>query len=309
MEDLVQRALQARRESKYIEFKSAFDPSSAHDWCELIKDIVAIANTGGGAIVFGVDNFGNPCSFDARPVLQIDVATITDKVARYTAVQLSEFEIVQKEKGGVTVAVLLIAPVDIPLVFSSPGTYTLPSNKQQTAFSRGTVYFRHGAKSEPANREDLRATVERNLEIFRRSWIKGVRKVVQAPRGHVVQVLPPEVVSSSSPEATPIRIVDDPAAPAYFRLTPDISHPFRQKDVIAKVNQEMTGEVKINQFDLRTVRALHDIDNNETFSYRPRFSSPQYSQDFIDWLVSQYRANHNFFAQARNRFATASGSR
>lgn len=309
MEDLIQRALQAKRESKHIEFKSAFDPSSAQDWCELIKDIVAIVNTGGGVIIFGVDNFGNPCGFDVQPVLQIDMATITDKVAKYTTVQLSEFEILQKEKVGTAVALLLISPIDIPLVFSSPGTYTLPTGKQQTAFSRGAVYFRHGAKSEPANRDDLRVMIEKNLEGFRRSWIKGVRKVVQAPRGHVVQVLPPEVVSSHSPLATPIRLVDDPSAPAYFKLTPDISHPYRQKDVITQVNQALTGEAKINQFDLRAARALHGTDKNETFSYRPRFSSQQYSQAFIDWLILQYRANSNFFLQARSGFAAKSGGK
>ena len=32
-------------------------------------------------------------------------------------------------------------------------------------------YFRHGAKSEPANRDDLRVMIEKNLEGFRRSWI------------------------------------------------------------------------------------------------------------------------------------------
>lgn len=43
MDDLIKRALIASRESKFIEFKEAFDVSSPRDWCELIKDIVALA--------------------------------------------------------------------------------------------------------------------------------------------------------------------------------------------------------------------------------------------------------------------------
>ena len=60
MDDLIRRALIACRESKFIEFKEAFDVSSARDWCELTKDIVALANTGGGVILIGLDNRGNP---------------------------------------------------------------------------------------------------------------------------------------------------------------------------------------------------------------------------------------------------------
>ena len=47
---LIEKAKAAKRESKYIEFKVSFDIDSTQDWCEIIKDIVAIANSGGGII-------------------------------------------------------------------------------------------------------------------------------------------------------------------------------------------------------------------------------------------------------------------
>jgi hypothetical protein len=131
MENIIQRALNAKRESKHIEFKSAFDLSSAHHWCELIKDIVAIANTGSGAMLFGVDNFGNPCGLDIQPILQLDMATITDKVSRYTTVQFSEFEVVQAEKSGTTVALLLMSQLIFPLslVVQAPTHCQLANSK------------------------------------------------------------------------------------------------------------------------------------------------------------------------------------
>ncbi len=43
--------LQATGESQRLDFKRQVDPASPADWCELIKDIVAIANSGGGTIV------------------------------------------------------------------------------------------------------------------------------------------------------------------------------------------------------------------------------------------------------------------
>jgi len=51
-------AVSAKRESKAVDFKRSFDPASVAEWCELIKDIVAMANSGGGTILIGVNNDG-----------------------------------------------------------------------------------------------------------------------------------------------------------------------------------------------------------------------------------------------------------
>jgi len=50
---LLDRAQAAKRESKYVEFKSQLDLGAPGVWCELIKDIVAFANSGGGVILVG----------------------------------------------------------------------------------------------------------------------------------------------------------------------------------------------------------------------------------------------------------------
>jgi hypothetical protein len=42
MIDLIHKALHAKRESKQVEFKQSFNPTSPGEWCELIKDLVAI---------------------------------------------------------------------------------------------------------------------------------------------------------------------------------------------------------------------------------------------------------------------------
>ena len=50
MEKLIEKSITATHESKYIEFKSEFDINSKQDWCEVIKDIIAISNSGGGVL-------------------------------------------------------------------------------------------------------------------------------------------------------------------------------------------------------------------------------------------------------------------
>ncbi len=104
MSALVDKALTAKRESKRVDFKSAFDPESAGDWCELVKDIVAMANSGGGAIVIGLDNGGAPSKNDVKAVLGLDHAKFVDKIRKYTGFEFGELEVHEAKKQDDTVA-------------------------------------------------------------------------------------------------------------------------------------------------------------------------------------------------------------
>lgn len=222
MSDLIHKALEAKRESKYIEFKQGFDPSLPCEWCELIKDIVAIANSGGGIIVFGLNNTGIPSTEPVEAIARIDPADIANKISKYTGPADMDFDIRTLQKNGHPLVAFVMQGVSIPLVFQKPGTYDIGSGKQRTAFSVGTVYFRHGAKSEPGTSEDIRKIIERQLEHIRKSWLKGVRKVVQSPPGSTVVTVaerdgrrPPVALATTvravnDPNATPVRLTRDP---------------------------------------------------------------------------------------------------
>ncbi|MCL5019983.1 MAG: ATP-binding protein [Patescibacteria group bacterium] len=215
MIDLIQKALEAKRESKPIEFKEYFDPTSNSDWCEIIKDIVAIANSGGGVILIGVDNAGKPCDTLPDAISHIDPADISNKIYKYTGSTDLTFEISEVKKEERNILAFAIQPATIPIVFIKPGTYDVGSGKQHSAFSVGTIYFRHGAKSEPGTTEDIRKVIEWRLETIRKTWIKGLRKVVQAPQGsQILTVLPSGRIDGS------IRAVKDPKATPVF-LTRD----------------------------------------------------------------------------------------
>ncbi|MBN3032557.1 MAG: ATP-binding protein [Candidatus Saganbacteria bacterium] len=212
------RILSAKKESKYLDFKEKFDPAQPREWCEIIKDIVAIANSSGGAIVIGVKNDGNPSKADVSQFLRLDPAEVIDKIAKYTGEQFDKFKINEAEKNGDLLAILLIEGSEYPMTFIKPGTYDIGDGKQDRAFSQGTTYFRHGAKSEPANSKDLREFVDYKIEVIRKSWLGGIRKVVKAPPTYKTVVLPPEIKESTAGTAMPIRVVDDPDAPAYKKV-------------------------------------------------------------------------------------------
>ena len=154
MNDLIEKSLRTKRETRSIEFKQSFDPQSAGEWCELIKDLAAIANSGGGIIIFGLDNSGVPTGQPVDAITAIDPAEIANKVSRYTGLVDFEFEFRTLEKASHKLAAFVIPAVSVPLVFQKPGTYDIGGGKQRTAFGLGTVYFRHGAKSGPGTSED-----------------------------------------------------------------------------------------------------------------------------------------------------------
>jgi predicted HTH transcriptional regulator len=99
MKRKLEKALQVKRESKHVDFKEAFDPDSRGDWCEILKDVVAIANSGGGVIVIGLKNNGTPAESDVSEILKVDQAVFVDKIYSYTDTEFSDIAILELEKG------------------------------------------------------------------------------------------------------------------------------------------------------------------------------------------------------------------
>lgn len=288
----------SENESAELDFKASLDPTVSGSWCELIKDIVAIANSGGGIIVFGVNDDGTPSSTDLTALRAIDPATIVDKIKKYTGQQYAGCYLSDTTRQGHSVTVMCVSPVSLPMVFTAPGTYDVGGGKQRTAFAQGTVYFRHGAKSEPGTSEDLRTALEREMDRIRSSWLDGITKVVTAPVGATVSVLPGEVYLTGAIDATGVRLVNDESAPAFKAFRTDLLYPYRQKELVARVNA-LLGTPTISPHDVYSVRKAHAVDSQPNFYYKPQYSSPQYSQAFAEWMVDQYRADPGFFSNAR----------
>jgi hypothetical protein len=301
---LLARAENAKRESKHVEFKSDFDPTSSGMWCELLKDMVAFANSGGGAIVFGLKNDGFPSSMNKEAILAIDLADIANKIRRYTDHEFSDIEIVEIERGGIRLAAFLVSGSNVPMIFTKPGTYETEPAKQKTAFSQGTIYFRHGAKSEPGHREDLVRWLDREIERVRKNWIGGIRKVVEAPAGHVINVVSsPTDFTTDSPAKGLAVTAQISADPGSVRVVPQNAEgiwPYRQKELLKKVNKQI-HPARINGHDIICINGEFDVlGSHPEFAYKPhKLASPQYSDQFVAWLVNQYKTDPRFFTRMR----------
>jgi hypothetical protein len=196
-----------------------------------------------------------------------------------------------------------IGSVDIPMVFERPGTYDIGGGKQKTAFGQGTLFFRHGAKSEPAKYADLVDSVERVVKNRRRFWFKNIRRVTQAEPSDTIQVIRPPAIGTEPPLGG--RIVKDKDAIPVRPAEADSVWPYRQKDVVKRVNDQLAGAYKMSPYDIQVIKKQYDIrEKHPEFMYKPfEKGSPQFSEAFVDWLVEQFRKDPSFFRKGRQWFA------
>lgn len=271
--------LLATQETKQVDFKESFDVNSKGDWCELIKDFAAMANSGGGVVVIGLNNSGECSGFDVKEILQTDPADITNKVFSYTGQHFSGFRLLSIERNGNILAGICIQAVSIPLVFTKPGSYQ-EGDRQKTAFSGNSVYFRHGAKSEPCTSDDLRQFLEREIERVKTSWLDGIRKVVEAPEGSKVLVVPQD--STTFPLSS-VKVVDDPTAPAVRLKEEEIleNYPLSFKELMVELRTRYEDFMDDNRFKQIKV----ELRENSTFAFK-RLNNPKKPNGAVTYFYS-----------------------
>jgi hypothetical protein len=296
-EEGVAHALEISRPSRAVAFRRGFDATGSGESYELLKDLVAMANSGGGAIVVGVDRGGTPSRWDSGALLAAGGAAIGEQLEHHLGEPFDDFELHPATKDGEPVAVITVgARTDAPLVFARTGAYADGDGGERTAFAAGAVYFRHGGRSAPGTTQDLRRFMNREIERQRKAWLANIRQVARAPRGAQVLVVKPP--SSPDLDLTGVHVVEDPNAPAVARTDFDVTHPFRQTEAIKRFNDRVKRTV-MGPYDMQCVRRVHGIDRRPEFFHRPKFGSPQYSEAFIAWLVDEYHADPNVFEEAK----------
>jgi hypothetical protein len=271
------------RGSTHLQIVRNFVPDRSDAWLELCVHIVAMANSGGGTIVIvGHDTLGS----ELQRVLSAHLSQ-----------SFADFTVRAESREPTPVGVIEVAGHEgAPLVFDVDGTYTGDDGQTTTVFHRGTVYVRHGRRSDPARSKDIARLVDREVDRQRRALQRNVRKASSAPKG--AEVL---IVSAREPTLFPtVRVVDDPRAPALARTDFDITHPFRQKELVATLN-DRAGGVHITAFDIQCVRRVHHIDDHPEFFHQPKFGSPQYSEAYVEWLLSELAKDPQFFEDAKAR--------
>jgi hypothetical protein len=289
-ERLLVRAARAKRGSRAVAL--ARDIGSPRAQLELIKDIVALANAGGGVIVWAQE-----ATLDVEALARM-IETYTDQSPTLRRAELGH--------EAVTRVALVVEPSDVPIAFSKAGTYG-DNGEARTVFAPGAIYFRHGAKSEPARRADLVRWRDRAVHDAQRDWLAGIRKVVHAPAGHSVVVLPPSGVASAGGISVEAKISARGTAPSFVPRNAEDIWPHRQQGLLNAVNRRLPRSAWINGYDVMCVNRKYDVlKSRPDFAYKPHhLASPQYSDAYAAWLVERVQADPAFFREARVAYQMA----
>ncbi|MEI6096735.1 MAG: ATP-binding protein [Alphaproteobacteria bacterium] len=303
-EALIQLASASDSESELMDFKREFTPEKkAAFWVEIIKDIVSFANSLGGVLLFGVEDSGRKSSHDCSPLLTFDTADLQNKIESYTGSNI-KVAIRGIERGNEVFPAILVWPETTPIVFTKDGTYEDIQNKQKFAFHKGQIYVRHGTKCEPGTRNDIASFIERRVASIREEWLGNIRKVVEAPLGHTVVVSSLTQGGTTGIPLVSARLTNDPSALPVRLSDPKKDWPHRGKDVLNALNKQFPGK-NLNSHDLITVRHSHDISElsrpDMMLKSHPT-AGPQYANAFLDWIISELRADSEFFEKARMKW-------
>ncbi len=288
-------------ETDTVDFKREFNPSSNQGWLEIIKDIVAMGNTKGGKIIVGLDDDGNPSNFDGSTLSKLDVTNFVDKIFKYTGVRPSGLKLYSQDINGHEVFVIEIEEQDVPLVFTSAGEYEFADKSgkinKKTSWASGSLYFRHSAGSDPGSTSDLSRWWDRRLIKFKNDLLEGISKVVEAPANSVVHVLPREVVATNDQNAIKIVLTDAPGTNKYSLQNFDALYPYRAKELVKLLKERETG---LNSHDVRLFREKFNVDDNVQLSGKSKYSTRQYSDALVDYIMSEYNKNERLFFDLRN---------
>ena len=112
---LILKAETANQEFRQLDFKGKFEDTT-ECWCALTKDIIAMANSGGGILVLGANRDGTPSGTDCNALLTCDSAVISSKVFRWTGYEFAEFETVTVRRRDRDYPALIVGEADVPMI-------------------------------------------------------------------------------------------------------------------------------------------------------------------------------------------------
>lgn len=278
-----------------LRLERTFDQSSERDWCELIRDVAAIANTGGGDIFLRAP----------AATAVITRGDVLRRLGEYTDSTFDDIELRPanvSDAGGLEIS---IGRALFPIVFTKRGSYSNPNDEgnQIEVFAAGIIYFWHANKSEPGGTGDLREFFERLVRRVRRRWLRGIRRVLKTPVDTVVQPRAARKGRKPNIEAAaslrPVRITTDPDAPALQPQDVERLYPWRQKDLLGELKARL-GRRSLTTYDIQAVRRHHRLDERPDFVFHLPGAGRRYSPAAADWFMEQHERDPEFFAKARS---------
>jgi predicted HTH transcriptional regulator len=159
-------------ESAKLDYKRLYDPSDAKSRMQLVRHVIAMANTAGGYIVIGVDDDGTPVGVDPLLIGRLDEATIRTQIAGFTSTSIPLFVNNRISFEDHALAIITVLPLDDRIaVIAADGQYS-DAGRQTHAFRKGDVFVRHGSSSERWDQDDADSVLRRSARHQKQQWLQ-----------------------------------------------------------------------------------------------------------------------------------------
>jgi hypothetical protein len=226
-----------------LDFKQVF-ADQPRAWLELEKDIVCMANYGGGLLLFGVCSDGTWVGLPASLARLFDPATVIAKVQRHARSARITVEYVEVTHYRHRFGLMRVHAATHITLFDMDGDYPDENNRVRKAFYRGVVYSRGAGGNCAATQLDLDRLVEIAANRKVSSLLARIQTIAFLPeRSQLVAQDPKQptkgYVLVSSGEGTPVRIVPDESGAA---LT--LSEVMTKDQPFSSLDAEVMGQVR-----------------------------------------------------------------
>jgi|CXWL01.1.fsa_nt_gi hypothetical protein len=286
-------------ETAAVEFKSAINTKEPRFWVQIARSILAMHNSGGGVIVFGLDSAGKPVGGDLTVIRAVDPIQLSDKVRHYTDRPLPDVKREEFEKNGVTYPGWIIPPALIPVPFSRAGDVHSGLGKPDKLFHPGQIYVRRGASSVPADAGDIAVIAERIRTAAREEFAQQMTGLVGLPAGHEVKGVPAGTILTTPAPGRDVHLINDPTIPGCVAFDMFDKYPYRQKELIAKLATRVSG-CRINQFDIQCIKKVYAAEfESKRLLYSPLHSSAYFSEETVEWIAGRIGEDPAFLDKTR----------
>lgn len=182
-------------ESQNSDLKIKVDFNNAAEKLEFVKNIVALANSGGGELVIGKNEKLSP-GITSKEVSELDSARTDDLVRQFIKpAQISVGHDIRKLRNGKFILTIKVSAAEFPIVFSKQGFDEIT---KKPIFRKGDIWTRHSTKTEPIEYEDIRKWIEAARAAGRDQLKDQLLLVSKLPAGAEIKA-----VTSGGPISSP----------------------------------------------------------------------------------------------------------
>lgn len=212
------------------------------------RQLTAFNNSGGGILVFGIENDGTPTGLSGSLTSHFDPAIILDKLRRHAPTAQIPTAYLETEFYNKRYGFLLIGSTGSVIVFDKVGNMARPKGKgQETVLQPGVVYIRRRGQTTAALQNELDKLVGESIQRGVTGFLARIEHVASLPAGTELIARQPSsdrgYVLVSAGQGVPVSITastETDAVPLTEVLSPDLPLSSLDAEVVAQLRQWKT---------------------------------------------------------------------